>query len=94
DIRVERSAPLDAAGNPVAGIVRYGNRAEITGPARLTGGAVKCLDIRAGAGVVLAGLVAEGETQVGDIFHLARGYEQFTDKLTALGARVREVGEA
>jgi UDP-N-acetylglucosamine 1-carboxyvinyltransferase len=91
NIRVERSAPLDRDGNPVAGVVRYGNRAEITGPTRLTGAPVKCLDIRAGAGVVLAGLVAEGETQVGDIYHLARGYEQFVPKLTALGATIREV---
>ncbi|MGI9253156.1 MAG: UDP-N-acetylglucosamine 1-carboxyvinyltransferase [Thermomicrobiales bacterium] len=91
NIRVERSAPLDAAGKPIAGTVRYGNRAEITGPTPLTGGAVRCLDIRAGAGVVLAGLVANGETQVGDIYHLARGYEQFVPKLTALGATVREV---
>ncbi len=91
DIQVERSAPLDASGAPIAGIVRYGNRAEITGPTRLTGASVKCLDIRAGAGVVLAGLVADGETRVGDIFHLARGYEQFTGKLTALGASVREM---
>jgi len=90
DIRVERSAPLDADGHPIPGVIRYGNRAEITGPTRLRGGHVRCLDIRAGAGVVLAGLVAEGETTVGDIFHLARGYEQFVPKLQALGARVSE----
>jgi UDP-N-acetylglucosamine 1-carboxyvinyltransferase len=46
-------------------------------------------DIRAGAGLVLAGLVAEGVTEVGEVFHVDRGYEGFADKLVSLGADVR-----
>jgi UDP-N-acetylglucosamine 1-carboxyvinyltransferase len=49
---------------------------------------VRCLDIRAGAGVVLAGLVAAGETTVSALHHLDRGYEGFVEKLEALGADV------
>jgi UDP-N-acetylglucosamine 1-carboxyvinyltransferase len=90
DIRVERSIALDEAGQPVPGVVRYGNRAEFRGPTPLHGGAVRCLDIRAGAGVVIAGLVADGETVVSDTHHLARGYEAFVPKLQSLGARITE----
>ena len=48
------------------------------------------MDIRAGAGVVLAGLAAEGETTVSDIYHLARGYEDFVPTLRSLGATISE----
>jgi UDP-N-acetylglucosamine 1-carboxyvinyltransferase len=89
-IEVEKVVPLGADGAPVAGSVRYGTKAEISGPAALRGGSVRCLDIRAGAGVVLAGLVAEGETTVGDVHHLDRGYEAFVPKLRDLGARIED----
>ena len=72
------------------GPMKYGTRAEITGPTPLRGAAVRCLDIRAGAGVVLAGLVADGETAVSDVHHLDRGYEDLEAKLQSLGARVSE----
>nr|MBA3414793.1 UDP-N-acetylglucosamine 1-carboxyvinyltransferase [Chloroflexia bacterium] len=81
---------LGADGAPVPDAVRYGTKAEIFGPTALQGGSVRCLDIRAGAGVVLAGLVATGETTVGDVHHLDRGYEAFVPKLRALGARIVE----
>jgi UDP-N-acetylglucosamine 1-carboxyvinyltransferase len=90
DIQVERFRPLDERGAPAAGPIRYGTHAEILGPAPLTGRAVRCLDIRAGAGVVLAGLIASGETVVSDLHHIDRGYEGFVDKLRALGADVEE----
>jgi UDP-N-acetylglucosamine 1-carboxyvinyltransferase len=51
---------------------------------------VRCLDIRAGAGVVLAGLIASGETVVSALLHLDRGYEGFVEKLKGLGADVEE----
>ena len=92
-IDVEKVVPLGPEGAPVVDAVRYGTHAEIAGPTPLHGGHVRCLDIRAGAGVVLAGLVAQGETVVGDVHHLARGYESFVPKLQALGARIA-VGEA
>jgi UDP-N-acetylglucosamine 1-carboxyvinyltransferase len=88
DIWVEHLQPLDSAGNPAPGVIRYGTRAEILGPTSLKGQPVRCLDIRAGAGVVLAGLVAEGETAVSALHHLDRGYEGFVEKLQALGADV------
>ncbi len=47
------------------------------------------LDIRAGACLVLAGLAAEGTTTIHDIYHLARGYEDFVGKLASLGADIR-----
>jgi UDP-N-acetylglucosamine 1-carboxyvinyltransferase len=87
-IRVERSQPIDETGNPAPGPIRYGTKAEIFGPTSLTGRPVRCLDIRAGAGVVLAGLIASGETCVSALQHLDRGYEGFVDKLKSLGADV------
>jgi UDP-N-acetylglucosamine 1-carboxyvinyltransferase len=87
-IRVERLQPIDETGNPTAGAFRYGTRAEIFGPTSLIGCPVRCLDIRAGAGVVLAGLIASGETEVSALHHLDRGYEGFVDKLKSLGADV------
>jgi UDP-N-acetylglucosamine 1-carboxyvinyltransferase len=90
NIWVERMQPIDELGNPIPGQVRYGTRAEILGPTRLSGRPVTCLDIRAGAGVVLAGLIAEGETTVSALHHLDRGYEGFVTKLQSLGADVAE----
>jgi UDP-N-acetylglucosamine 1-carboxyvinyltransferase len=87
-IRVERLQPIDENGHPSPGPIRYGTRAEIFGPTSLTGRPVRCLDIRAGAGVVLAGLIASGETEVSALRHLDRGYEGFVDKLKSLGADV------
>jgi UDP-N-acetylglucosamine 1-carboxyvinyltransferase len=87
-IRVERLQPIDEIGTPTAGSIRYGTRAEIFGPTSLAGRPVRCLDIRAGAGVVLAGLIGTGETEVSALRHLDRGYEGFVDKLKNLGADV------
>ena len=69
---------------------RYGNEATITGPTPLHGAAVKALDIRAGAGMVLAGLVAGGETTVSNIHHIERGYHDMVGKLRSLGAHIEE----
>lgn len=69
---------------------RYGTKAEIIGPSKLTGTRVRALDIRAGAGMVLAGLVAEGRTSVTDIQHIDRGYEGLVGKLQCLGAHITE----
>lgn len=70
---------------------RYGTEAIITGPTPLRGNRVRCLDIRAGAGMVLAGLVAGGETEVLDIYHIDRGYERLVPKLQGLGADIDEI---
>jgi UDP-N-acetylglucosamine 1-carboxyvinyltransferase len=68
-----------------------GNTAVVQGVARLKGATVMATDLRASAGLVIAGLVAEGETMVDRIYHLDRGYERLEEKLAALGARVRRV---
>jgi UDP-N-acetylglucosamine 1-carboxyvinyltransferase len=56
---------------------------------RLVGGSVAASDVRAGAGLVLAGLVAEGTTEVHDVHHIDRGYAGFVETLRGLGADVR-----
>ncbi len=68
-----------------------GVRAEFTGPARLTGATVSARDIRAGAAVVLAGLVAEGDTIVTGVHHLDRGYEDLVPTLQRVGAHITSV---
>jgi UDP-N-acetylglucosamine 1-carboxyvinyltransferase len=54
---------------------------------------VKSLDIRSAVSVVLAGLVAEGETEVTDVFHIDRGYAELVPKLAALGADLEDTGQ-
>ncbi|HZJ86438.1 MAG TPA: UDP-N-acetylglucosamine 1-carboxyvinyltransferase [Erysipelotrichaceae bacterium] len=63
-------------------------RAEITGPANLFGGSVKATDLRCGAALVIAGLLAEGVTEIRDIYHIDRGYANIDEKLTNLGAKI------
>jgi len=69
-----------------------GNTAVVKGVARLQGAAVMATDLRASAGLVIAGLVAEGDTVVDRIYHLDRGYEALETKLGQLGARVERIG--
>ncbi|HUU71182.1 MAG TPA: UDP-N-acetylglucosamine 1-carboxyvinyltransferase [Burkholderiales bacterium] len=66
-----------------------GNRAVVQGVDRLQGARVMATDLRASASLVIAGLVAEGETLVDRIYHLDRGYECIEEKLGQLGARIR-----
>jgi UDP-N-acetylglucosamine 1-carboxyvinyltransferase len=68
-----------------------GNTAVVRGVARLDGATVMATDLRASAGLVLAGLVAEGETTIERIYHLDRGYEHIEQKLSQLGATIRRV---
>lgn len=68
-----------------------GNTAVVTGVEKLDGATVMATDLRASAGLVIAGLAASGETVVDRIYHLDRGYEALDHKLSALGARVRRV---
>jgi len=70
-----------------------GNHAVVTGVERLSGAPVMASDLRASACLILAGLAAEGETRVGRVYHLDRGYEQLEQKLAGLGARVRRAPE-
>lgn len=68
-----------------------GRTSVVEGVERLTGCQVKATDLRAGAAMVLAGLVAEGETQVGYIHHIDRGYDDLVGKLVGLGADIKRV---
>ena len=74
-----------------ASIETAGNRASIKGNAMLRGSQVMATDLRAGAAMVLAGLVAEGETEISEIYHIERGYENFIEKFAALGADITRV---
>jgi UDP-N-acetylglucosamine 1-carboxyvinyltransferase len=65
-----------------------GHHAAVRGRERLSGAPVRATDIRAGAGLVLAGLVADGVTTVHDAYHVDRGYQGMVESLCALGARV------
>ncbi|MGB5471907.1 MAG: UDP-N-acetylglucosamine 1-carboxyvinyltransferase [Gammaproteobacteria bacterium] len=67
------------------------NTAIITGVPRLTGAPVMATDLRASASLVLAGLVADGETTINRIYHIDRGYERIEEKLAQLGADIRRV---
>ena len=68
-----------------------GNTAICTGVDRLTGAPVMATDLRASASLVLAGLVAEGDTLVDRIYHIDRGYQNIEEKLSGLGAQIRRV---
>jgi UDP-N-acetylglucosamine 1-carboxyvinyltransferase len=69
------------------------NTAIVKGVPHLQGAPVMATDIRAGAGLVLAALAAEGETRIGRIYHLDRGHERLDEKLTQLGASIQRVRE-
>ncbi len=59
----------------------------------MTGATVKATDLRAGAALVLAGLAADGATEIGEIQHIDRGYCRLDQKLKALGAKIERVEE-
>jgi len=74
-----------------ADITLDGRRAIVRGPTPLQGTGIIASDLRASASLVLAGLVASGETMVDRVYHLDRGYERIEEKLNALGARIERV---
>jgi UDP-N-acetylglucosamine 1-carboxyvinyltransferase len=68
-----------------------GRRAVVRGPATLSGTTVQASDLRASAGLVLAGLVASGETLIERVYHIDRGYEHIVEKLRGVGADIKRV---
>ena len=74
-----------------ADIQLHGNTAVISGVDRMTGAPLMATDLRASASLVLAGLVAQGETVVDRIYHIDRGYECIEEKLAQLGAQIKRV---
>ena len=71
-----------------ADVVTAGQTAIVSGPTHLYGTPVRCMDLRAGAALVVAALAAEGKTEIADIYHLDRGYEALDEKLRSLGGSV------
>jgi UDP-N-acetylglucosamine 1-carboxyvinyltransferase len=70
-----------------------GRTAIVRGVAGLTGAPVMATDLRASMSLIIAGLVAEGQTEVGRVYHLDRGYERLEEKLSAVGADIERVGD-
>jgi UDP-N-acetylglucosamine 1-carboxyvinyltransferase len=71
-----------------ANISIVGRTALVRGVARLQGAAATCTDVRAAAGLVIAGLAADGETRLDGLDHLDRGYDGMAEKLAAVGADI------
>jgi UDP-N-acetylglucosamine 1-carboxyvinyltransferase len=71
-----------------------GRTAHIRGVPRLMGAPVMATDLRASAGLIVAALAAEGETEVSRVYHIDRGYERIEEKLRSLGARIRRIRES
>jgi UDP-N-acetylglucosamine 1-carboxyvinyltransferase len=76
-----------------ADIKLNGKVATVTGPTELNGADVMATDLRASSAMVLAGLIANGDTNIHRIYHLDRGYEKLEEKLKALGANVERLSE-
>jgi len=76
-----------------ANITVQGRTATVRGATRLESAAVMCSDLRASASLVLAALVADGETILDRVYHLDRGYEHFEEKLRGVGAQIRRMGD-
>ncbi len=74
-----------------ANITTLGSVANITGINKLSGAEVSATDLRAGAALLLAGLVADGETYVGKTHYIDRGYEKLIEKFEKLGANIKRV---
>jgi UDP-N-acetylglucosamine 1-carboxyvinyltransferase len=82
---------LDELRRMNASVTIQGSTAVLNGPAKLNGAEVEATDLRAAAALVLAGLAAEGYTQVTNLKYLDRGYYRFHEKLHALGADIKRV---
>src|SRR5438309_683404 len=76
-----------------ANIKVEGSRAIVRGKTPLSSAAVQCSDLRASASLVIAALVADGETIIDRVYHVDRGYERIEEKLKGVGAQIRRIGE-
>ena len=86
-----RFAVVDELNRLGAGIATSGHHAVVSGPRQLTGSVVEAPDLRGGAALAIAGLAAEGTTEVRGLHHIDRGYEAFDVRLASLGADVARV---
>ncbi|MGM0471951.1 MAG: UDP-N-acetylglucosamine 1-carboxyvinyltransferase [Bacillota bacterium] len=69
--------------------IKVDGRSAVVGPANLEGAKVEATDLRAGAALIIAGLIASGRTEIHNIYHIKRGYEDIIDKLQQLGAKIK-----
>ena len=76
-----------------ANIKVEGSRAVVRGKTPLSSAAVQCSDLRASASLVIAALIADGETILDRVYHIDRGYERIEEKLKSVGAQIRRIGE-
>ena len=76
-----------------ANITVAGRTATVRGGTKLQSAAVMCSDLRASAALVLAALVADGESILDRVYHMDRGYERLEEKLRGVGAQIRRMGE-
>jgi len=67
------------------------HRAIVRGPSRLKGATIEGADIRGGMSLIIAGLIAEGETVLTNTYQVDRGYERIEDRLNALGAEIKRI---
>jgi UDP-N-acetylglucosamine 1-carboxyvinyltransferase len=88
-----RFAVVDELNRLGAGITTSGHHAVVHGPRQLSGTVVEAPDLRGGAALVIAGLIADGATEIRGVHHIDRGYETFAEKLCALGADMERVAE-
>lgn len=91
DVWANRFRYVDELSRLGAEITVDGSRAVVEGVDELIGAPVRATDLRAGAAMIIAGLIARGETSVEDIRHIERGYEDIVGKLRAVGADIRRV---
>jgi UDP-N-acetylglucosamine 1-carboxyvinyltransferase len=76
-----------------ANIKVEGRRAIVRGKTPLSGAVVQASDLRASASLVIAALVADGETIIDRVYHIDRGYERIEEKLKSVGAQMKRIGE-
>ena len=82
---------VDELARMSANIKVEGRTATVEGRGRLTGAAVRAVDLRAGAAMIIAGLAAKGRTEIEDIYHIERGYEDIVNKLRSVGADIKVI---
>jgi UDP-N-acetylglucosamine 1-carboxyvinyltransferase len=73
--------------------LRRGKSAIFEGVPNLVGSPVCSTDLRAGAALILAGIVAKGKTEISNLYHIDRGYEQIENKFKLLGAKIERINE-
>ncbi len=79
--------------NRMGADIKLDGRTALIKPTNLTGAKVTATDLRAGAALILAGLVAQGETEVSEIYHIERGYEKLEEKLRGVGAQISRISD-